>query len=237
MFSANTRSSLTSEDFDLVIAALSEGDQLRFAALQRLFHSNGPDALLDDPALARVLLGISGLTAPSVTLFVYVLVRRHLVDAGIDDRELADYLAAMILEFSIGKRSLCVASGDEREASYLVDLLAMAANCDGEERFRVQAHLGNYALWLAGMFPDRIAARRVCRGGPDVGYYDSIGRRGFAGASGSSHARRQGLQPVLALAAECFPAIRASLNRLSDTIFFPDFMSRDKLLRQLGRVQ
>jgi len=41
-------------------------------------------------------------------------------------------------------------------------------------------HLGNYSLWLAGLFPDYIAARRSRKGGPDLPYYDELGRQDFA---------------------------------------------------------
>jgi hypothetical protein len=51
---------------------------------------------------------------------------------------------------------------------------------EGERRFRVMVHLGNYALWLAGLFPDYIAARHLRKGGPDVAYYDALGRRASA---------------------------------------------------------
>ena len=42
----------------------------------------------------------------------------------------------------------------------------------------MRAHLGNYALWLSGLFPDYIEARHWRRGAPDLDYYEEMGRRG-----------------------------------------------------------
>ena len=46
-------------------------------------------------------------------------------------------------------------------ARYLVDILADLESSNGERRFRVMVHLGNYALWLSGVFPERIAAQQI----------------------------------------------------------------------------
>jgi hypothetical protein len=235
MIRANARSRLRDADLRLVLVVLADGSANRRAALERRLACEGPDALLDDPHLAPRLLGVRTLLAPSPPLFVYVLVRRHLLDAGITDVDLADYLAALVLDFGARDRSRRTAPGDERTSDYLVDLVGRIEMATGEERFRAIVHLGNYAMWLAGIFPDRIAAQRIRRGGPDVGYYDTMGRRGYAEAGASAQAERVGLRPVFEVAAERFPAIRATLNRLSDRVFFPDVQSADRTVRELGR--
>lgn len=235
MIRANARSRLRDADLRLVLLVLAEGSAARRAALERRLAVEGPDALLDDPRLAARLLGVRTLLAPSPPLFVYVLVRRHLLDAGLADADLADYLAALILDFGVRDRARRTADGDERVTDYLVDLLGIIDTATGEERFRAIVHLGNYAMWLAGIFPDRIAARRIRRGGPDVGYYDQLGRRGYAEAGASPHADRVGLRPVFETASARFPAIRATLNRLSDRVFFPEVRTADRTWRDLGR--
>jgi hypothetical protein len=37
-------------------------------------------------------------------------------------------------------------------------------------------HIGNYSLFLTGVFPERIRARAEQRGFPDLRYYESLGR-------------------------------------------------------------
>jgi hypothetical protein len=183
MIRANTRSRLTGGDLQLVLLLLSRGSAQRRALLERRLAVEGPDALLDSPELAERLLAVRTLLVPSEPLFLYVVVRHALRQAAIDDRDLADYLAAMLLDFGRRDRAWRVDWNDDQRHRYLVDILMDLEASNGARRFKVMVHLGNYALWLAGLFPDYIAARHLRKGGPDLGYYDALGSRGFGLAS------------------------------------------------------
>ena len=52
-------------------------------------------------------------------------------------------------------------------------------------------HLGNFALWLAGVFPDHITHRVQRRGAPPLSYYDEMGAAGFRSAATMDMAVRQ----------------------------------------------
>ena len=215
MIQANTRCRLTAADIQLVVLLLSRGSRARRASLERKLTAEGPDALLDTPELLERLLTVRTMLVPSEPLFLYVVIRHALLAAQIDDRELADYLAALVLDFGQGGRAWRIDWHDDQQHRYLVDILADLEATEGARRFGVMAHLGNYALWLAGLFPDYIAARHRRKGGPDVTYYDALGRRGFALASDHSLAVQCGLEGTLRQAAERFPALRTVLNRAS----------------------
>jgi len=234
MIRANARSRLTAGDLQLVVLLLSRGSAHRRAALERRLKAEGPDALLDAPELAERLLAVRTILVPSEVLFFYVLVRHALRGAAIDDRELADYLAAVLLDFGRRDRAWRVDWNDDQRHRYLADILLDLEASDGDRRFRVMVHLGNYALWLAGLFPDYIAARHLRKGGPDVTYYDALGRRGFALASDHTLADRYGLDGVLRTAAERFPSLRGALNGLSDRLLFPHGRGAERALRNLG---
>jgi hypothetical protein len=235
MILANVRCRLVAADLQLVVRALARDDPGRRDHYERVLATVGPDQLLDEPGLWDALLAVRSLEAPSLPLFAYVAMRRALVVAQIDNRDLADYLAALLLEFGKRGRAARIRKIDDRSYAYLVDILAALAEQGGggERGFLLQAHLGNYSLWLAGLFPDYIAARRTRSGGPDLPYYDEVGRHGYRLASRHGLAKRLGLAPVLRTAAECFPALRVALNRLSDRLFFPDITTPDRLLRSL----
>lgn len=221
MIRANTRSRLTAADLQLALLVLSRGSAQRRAWLERRLAVDGPDALLDAPELGERLLAVRTLLVPSEPLFLYVVVRHALRQAGIDDRDLADYLAAMLLDFGQRDRAWRVDWNDDQRHRYLVDILMDLEASDGPRRFKVMVHLGNYALWLAGLFPDYIAARHLRKGGPDVGYYDALGRRGFGLASDHRLADEIGLDHVFRAAAERFPSVRSALNGVSERVFFP----------------
>jgi hypothetical protein len=150
-----------------------------------------------------------------------VLVRHALRNSGLDDRDLADYLAALLIGFGQRDRAWRIDWNDDQRHRYLVDILTDLEATAGDRRFKVMVHLGNYALWLTGLFPDYIAARRLRKAGPDVSYYDALGSRGFSLASDHALAAQYGLEPVLRTAAERFPALRSALNGVSDRVFFP----------------
>jgi hypothetical protein len=234
MIRANTRGRLTPADLQLVILLLSRGSAHKRAYIERRLASEGPDVLLEAPELLERLLTVRTMLVPSEALFFYVLVRHALRRAGVDDRDLADYLAALLLDFGQRDRAWRVDWNDDQRHRYLVDILTDLEATDGARRFKVMVHLGNYALWLAGIFPDYIAARHLRRGGPDVTYYDALGRRGFGLASDHVLASEYGLVQVLRTAAERFSSLRGALNGVSDRVFFPGVQSPDRVLRDLG---
>ncbi len=235
MILANVRGRLRAPDFRLVVLALARGDTARRARFERLILERGPDELLDEPGLLDALLALRTLAVPSAPLFAYVAVRHTLRAAGVDDRLLADYLAALLLEFGDHDRHVRVGRADDESYHYLVDIVEDLTGLDdaGERGFLLRVHLGNYSLWLAGLFPDYIAARRSRTGGPDLPYYDQLGRQGYRLAAEHRLAERFGVATIYRAAAEQFPTLRVAFNRLSDRVFFPNISTPEKILRNL----
>jgi hypothetical protein len=221
MILANMRGRLNQRDLELVLLLLSRGSAVRRAQLERRLEREGPDPLLDQPDLAERLLAVRSMLVPSGVLFFYVMVRHTLLSAGLDARDVADYLAALLLEFGRRDRATRVDWHDDHSHRYLVDIVADLEGTQGERRFRVMVHLGNYALWLSGLFPQYIEARRLRYGGPDLSYYDALGRRGYAMASDHVLADRYKLDAILHTAAERYPTLREALNDLSERVLFP----------------
>jgi hypothetical protein len=220
MIRADTRSRLTDHDLELLVLLLSRGSAAERRRVERRLEVEGPDALLDEPALLERLLAVRTLLVPSDHLFFYVVVRHALRGEGVENRDVADYLASLLIAFGQRDRAWRIDWNDDQRHRYLVDIVQDAEQSSGERRFKVYAHLGNYALWLAGVFPDYVAARRARRGGPDLGYYDALGSRGYGCASDHALADAYGLEEIFRTAAERFPEVRAALNGVSDRVFF-----------------
>src|SRR2546427_11652956 len=197
MILANVRGRLRAQDLLLVALALARGDAARRARYERLPLEEGPDELLDEPDLLNALLALRTLVVPSPALFAYVAVRHTLRAAGVDDRALADYLAALLLALGDHDRQVRIRRTDDETYHYLVDMVEDLTGLDdaGERAFLLRGHLGNYSLWLAGLFPDYIAARRSRKGGPDLPYYDELGRQGFRLAAGHRRSGQFGAGP------------------------------------------
>ncbi len=218
----------------MVIHVLSRGDPAHRRELAAVAQTQGIDALLDDPELPELLRRAPVLDRPTASLFVYVVVREALRTAGVDDRPLADYVAALVFEFGMRGRAFRIAQFDDEEYRYLVDLVADVASEPGRRGFLLRAHLGNFSLWLAGVFPDHITAREERRGGPGLRYYEELGAQGYRLAADHRMAEQLDLVELYRRVAGSFGAVRVALNRISDRLLFPHVNTPARLLRQVG---
>ncbi len=132
-------------------------------------------------------------------------------------------------------RAYRIGKSDEAEFFYLTDILGALERARGEQEFLLRVHLGNFALWLGGIFPDHITCRVQRRGAPPLAYYDELGAAGFRGAATMDLALRHGLGDVFLRFADEFSNARAALNSLSDGLFFPH--PRDTVERVLREVK
>jgi hypothetical protein len=233
MILADTRHHLTRDDAQLAarILARDSGDEL--AELESRLANQGIDAILDDPRLPAALLRHPRGGHASFTLFAYVMVRHALRRAGEGDRAIADYVSAIVIHFGFRDRARRLGAGDDEVYDAIAQLCRDLDDPDARRRFLVQTHLGNYALWLSGIFPDYIEQRRWRRGGPDLDYYEEMGRRGFQLAADHRLAEEHGLATLYATAADRFGVLRCALNAVSDTLFFPTVNTGERLMRQV----
>lgn len=233
MIVADVRSRLTRADVALALALIAQQGAESRERGETTLHEQGLDPLLDDPALHDGLVETPRGAHASLPLFAYVVVRHALLHSGEHERMLADYAASILLHFGLRDRAERVADADDETFDTLAALLEGTEGPDPRRAFLVQAHLGNYALWMSGLFPDRIEHRRWRRGGPDIEYFERLGRRGFQLAANHRLANEQGVALLFTHVAERFPVLRIALNRLSDTLLFPQRHSPERLMRQV----
>ncbi len=233
MILGNVRASLTRNDAQLALRLVARGSDADLEGAEEQLRGSGIDALLDDPRLLPALLESRLGMNVSLPLFCYVVVRRALRRAGEDDRALADYVAAILLHFGARGRAERIAGSDDQTYDTVSALLGDVNDGDARRSFLVRQHLGNYALWLSGLYPDLIEQRRWRRGGPDLEYYEDMGRRGFQLAADHRLAQEHGLDALFREVAERFPRVRVALNGVSDTLFFPSRSSPERLMRQV----
>jgi hypothetical protein len=233
MILADTRHRLTRDDAQLAARLLARESGDEPTRVEARLASEGIDAILDDPRLPRALLRQSQASHASFTLFAYVMIRQALRQAGEDDRGMADYVTSIVLHFGFRDRAHRVSQSDDEVYTALVQLCGDLDDPDARRRFLVRTHLGNYALWLSGIFPDHIEQRRWRRGGPDLEYYEEMGKRGFQLAAETRLAETHGLATLYATAAEHFGILRIALNAVSDSLFFPTVQTPERLMRQV----
>jgi hypothetical protein len=234
MILPNVRSSFGRGEAAFLLWLLARGADDAHAREARRLDEEGLDALLDDPRTANTLLGAREFSTAPASLVFYVLVRHALLEDGIEDRVLADYMAALLLTFGQQRRAYR-ADADGAEFHYLVDILAAAGDSRDERAFLLRAHLGEFALWLSGLFPDHITARVQRRGAPGIRYYEELGSEGYRLAARHAAAERHGVDALYRSCAASFPTLRVALNRIADRHLFPARGDRiERLLRQVS---
>lgn len=214
------RASISRDDALHLVELLGRNDkELREAARQRL-EDHGVDALLDDPRVRNALLTDADVRiAPGVVFFV--LVRQALIECGVDDSDTADFVASLVLAFGRARAAYRPSEDDSAEYFYLVDLLAELRSADPRRAFLLRSHLGNYSLWLAGLFPDYLERRHRRRGAPSVGYFDRMGSSGYATAARSREAEALGVREVFDRVGRDFVKVRFALNQVSERVMWP----------------
>jgi hypothetical protein len=188
--------------------------ELRDAARERL-DQGGIDSLLDDPRVLNALLTDADVKARPELVF-YVLVRQSMLERGVDDPVVADYVTSLLVQFGGRRRAYRISEEGEEEYGYVVDLFDRLRAASGREAFLLRAHIGNFALWLSGVFPDFVEARERRRGAPPISYYEQMGSAGYQMASESPEAAALGLKDTLGSVARHFSGARSALNRMSD---------------------
>lgn len=234
MILPHVRASFGHDETELLLDLLADDDRDRAEADRRM-RRHGIDELLDDPRTFNAFMTSDDVGAASPHLAFYLLVRHALLEHGLDDRRLADYIAAVLLEFGRGTRAHRIDDSDSERFFYLVDMVQALESASDRRAFLLHVHLGNFALWLSGLFPDYITARVERRGAPGIQYYEELGAAGYRRAADSADAEVHGLHGIYRTCAEWFPALRVALNRVSDRYFFPAAGdSVDRLLRQVA---
>lgn len=221
MILPNVRASFGRAEASFVVWLLTRGSESERDRADERLREEGFDAILDDPRTLNALLAHGGFSTAPEPLIFYLLVRHALLEGDIHDRVLADYMAALLIEFGRGRRAYRIGADEQSEYFYLLDLLEAAESATGHRQFLLRAHLGEYALWLSGLFPDHIAAKVQRRGAPGLGYYEEMGASGYRSAATHRDAERNGLDRVYRSCADAFKALRIALNRVSDRHLFP----------------
>ncbi|MGH7936571.1 MAG: hypothetical protein ACREF8_06150 [Chthoniobacterales bacterium] len=217
MIQANCRARFTAADFQFIVRTLTRLPNDNISLVDLLGDEETRDAVLDQPRLVEAILSQGGQLEISSAFYFYVLARHVLRRAAITDRKLCDYVASLLETFSRdnGLRGPH-ASGDQSQ-QYLSDMLIALSSASAEQTFLLRAHVGNYSLFISGIFHEN-AQRRSRRGAPDLEFYEKIGRTNYQLVASHSTARRCELNDVFEELADRFHEVRLALNHLSDEL-------------------
>lgn len=236
MIRANCREQFTADDFEFITHAVAKRAEDHVPLTELLTDPDTRDKILDHPSLLDAILQSEGLASISPYLYFYVLVRKALSEHGIDERDVADYVACLLAEFSTTRRMQTVGSGHTKRYTYLVDMMSDFLDASSYEAFLLRSHMGNYSLFLTGIFPDYVYRRATYgRKAPGFEYYEKVGSQSYRWAAQHRIADKYHIAHILELLAERFRYVRVALNDMADNYLTLDERPEnlDKMLRRI----
>lgn len=230
MIQANCRARFTAADFQFIVRTLARSPNDQVSLVDLLSDAETRDAVLDHPRLVDAILSHAGHLSISSSFYFYVLARHVLRRADITDRKLSDYIGSLLETFSRVNGLRPPHTEEDSGPQYLSDMLIALTHASAEQSFLLRAHVGNYSLFLSGIFHENAQHRSSRRGAPDLEFYEKIGRTNFQLVASHSTARRCELNDVFEKLADRFHDVRLALNRLSDELLNLDDDHRASLL-------
>ena len=221
MIQANCRARFTAADFEFIVRTLARSQTDHVSLVDLLSDAETRDSVLDHPRLVDAILSNAGHLSISSQFYFYVLARHVLQQAGMTDRKLCDYVASLLETFSRANGMQSPLNHEDRSRQYVSDMLIALTRATPEQAFLLRAHVGNYSLFISGIFHEN-TQRRSLRGAPDMNFYEQIGRTNYQLVASHSTARRCELSDVYEELAERFRDVRLALNRLSDQLLTLD---------------
>lgn len=215
MVKANCRVRFTRSDVDFLFEHASKDALSRVGSRGDLTVA-GIDQLLDDEQVFRQAYEARDFARFSPSFFFYVGTRKCLKEYDIDDRDLTDYVSSVLCNF-LKTDDLFRASVAGERLMYLADMVEELQQATRyEDIFDHHAHIGNYTLFLAGIFPDYLEYLSTYKRRPITrAYYESMGQTHYKLASSHDVARKEQLDTILSTLARRFSTVRRALTRLS----------------------
>jgi hypothetical protein len=211
MIIPNCRDRLTAADFEFILRTLAASRQSSASLAELLTDSETRDSVLDSDTLFQAILEAGAPLRISPQCYFYVLLRHVLMDRGISNRETCDYLASLLETFSRTERMRAPGGAGEGTQQYLCDLLLALQQATPSQTFLLRAHIGNYTLFISGVFHDRVGHRNR-RGGPDMEFFEHVGAANFQSAADHPVARHHALRTIFEELGDRFHDVRLALN-------------------------
>ncbi len=174
-----------------------------------------PDALrhvADHPRVFEALVMSPRAALVSPELFFLVVVRHTLKRIGVEELEVADYIAVVCSDYGVPPRRTAQAGESGPERLYSMDWMHALEKARGHEKFFIHVQCANQFLVLTCLYPDFLHHRAERQGAPDVGYYEGVVSTHLDAAGRHVLAEEFALREVLTRLADRFPPVRRAMN-------------------------
>lgn len=212
------RRGLNGEDLGFIQAVLATSSSEASALCRLMKDQEFLDDVLDHKALYdAVIIGEESLKI-STSLYFYILVRKSLVDASIDDRDIADYVASVLVRFSQVNTVNPFTPKHNSFMPYMIDVISEIERSDYYHRFFLYSHLANQSLFFSGIYSENIQHREQSMASPGIEYYEAMGISHFKAARNHPLAKEFAMDEVYDSMYHEFRNTRIALNDLVESL-------------------
>ncbi|RMD76359.1 MAG: hypothetical protein D6820_12840 [Lentisphaerae bacterium] len=217
------RQCFSDEDIDFLASVLGIHHEPR--SVYELLHD--PEALnimLDEPVLFDIICNNPTITNEiSQHLLFFILVRHSLRELEVEDRLLADYGASLLVNL-IQHPYLQRPSFILQPLNFILQIIQELSTIDDEnQRFIHRMAIANLTLFLIGVYPERIRARRAQDKTPHLSYLERLACHHLHYAIRSPVVVQFGLREMLSCCLRHFRRLRLAFNVIGDYEFFDRF--------------
>ncbi len=219
---ANCRIQFTSQDIAFLLETLEQNPAQREAILGLFADTDTQGMLLDSEAIYDAIVENPNHLQISLHLFFYITVRRVLTKKGIDDENVADYVAELLTEFTRTHSGTTNQSSEGIGEPALDAWLNNLQDADSRTSFERKAYIANRLLFHTGIQEDWLRQRTNRRGAPSVEFYESVGPRFYRDAGRHRLAESYEVRDVFEQLADRFHETRVALNDLATRLLHLD---------------
>jgi hypothetical protein len=202
----------TPADWQFIIENLGLDSRGREGLASLIDDPDSVRQILDHPKLFEAVLVTRRAAMMSANLFFFVLVRHTLKRIGVEDLEVADYIAVVCAEFGLPSSNPASRQQPDVQGLYNLDYLQALEKARGPERFFIHVQCANRFLVLTCLYPAFLHHRAERRGAPDVEFYEQVVVNHLDAAGHHALAEEFALDEVLVRLAETFPPVRRAMN-------------------------
>jgi hypothetical protein len=198
-------------DWQFIIESLGMSERGRESLASLCDDPDSVRSILDHPKLFDAVAVQRRAAMLSPTLFFFVVVRHTLKRIGVEDLQVADYLAVVCAEFGMPTPRQVDAQADKMSL-YSIDYLEALDQARGPEKFFIHVKCANQFMVLTCLYPDYLHHRAERRGAPDVDFYEGVVMSHLQAAGHHVLAEEFALDEVLLRLSDAFPPVRRAMN-------------------------
>jgi len=167
-------------------------------------------AVVDHPRLFESVVMGRRPAQISMEFFFFITVRHTLKRIGVDELEVADYIAVVCAEFASQRTA---AQGNAATPGlYSLDYMEALDRAGSRERFFIHVECANQFMVLTCLYPSFLHHRAERKGAPDVKYYEQVVVTHLQAASQHPLAGEYDINDVLTRLSQAFPPVRRAMN-------------------------